>query len=199
VAGLLNKLLEHDDTITGTSEVNVLFGKNGDDFINAKAGADIIVGNEGDDVMKGGLGDDTFRFFANSGNDVITDFKVGNEETFDLIFIRDIGFILGKTSEGDLKIKFEDGGSVILEGVDFSQRNDVHFDAVSVSGGTGSSSRDAPARGRSRSENGRPREGPPNDVLIFWFRQPSCPACFASPERHRLCRSVRMVSTRSDP
>jgi Ca2+-binding RTX toxin-like protein len=130
VEPLLAELFEHDDELIGSSAGEYMIGESGDDVILGKGGADRIDGNDGDDVMNGGGGNDEFEFRGNSGKDVIKGFNVGDEENFDLIFIRDVGFSLGKTTENDLKIKFNDGSSVILEGVDFSQRNDVHIDAI---------------------------------------------------------------------
>lgn len=130
VSGLLQKLLQHNDSISGTAAANDLSGRAGDDVIKAKGGDDFVTGNAGDDTMSGGGGNDVFRFLGNSGTDVITDFNVGDGEVFDLLFIRNVGFSFGKTAENDLRIKFEDGSSVVLEGVGFSERNDVTVDAI---------------------------------------------------------------------
>jgi len=62
-------------------------GVEGNDVINGGAGNDTIMGNGGDDtltggadddVLTGGAGNDTFVYNAGDGDDIITDFNVGN-------------------------------------------------------------------------------------------------------------------------
>lgn len=50
---------DHDDTITGNADINLLFGLNGDDSIHGGGGNDTIYGGHGNDLIIGGDGNDT--------------------------------------------------------------------------------------------------------------------------------------------
>lgn len=130
--GFLPEFLSGDDTFIGrgAGTADFIQGEPGDDILKGKGGNDVLVGNVGDDTMSGGVGNDTFQFFGDLGKDVITDFNLGDDINFDTIFVRNTGFSLGQTSDGDLKIKFADGAQVILAGVDFDDRTEVTFDAI---------------------------------------------------------------------
>ncbi len=76
-----------DDIVTAGDGSDFLEGYSGNDILDAGEGDDDLVGGGGDDVMTGGAGNDTFytnipvygwdaRAF---GNDVITDFGVGED------------------------------------------------------------------------------------------------------------------------
>jgi Ca2+-binding RTX toxin-like protein len=53
-------VLAGDDTITGSTAADRLFGHDGNDVIDGRAGDDYIDGGRGADVMRGGPGDDTY-------------------------------------------------------------------------------------------------------------------------------------------
>jgi Ca2+-binding RTX toxin-like protein len=55
-----NVYLAGDDTITGSTAGDRLFGFDGNDVIDGRAGDDYIDGGRGADVMRGGPGDDTY-------------------------------------------------------------------------------------------------------------------------------------------
>ena len=88
----------YSDVLTGDDGANVLYGMAGNDTLNGGLGDDQLFGNEGDDVLSGGdgndnlsgdrgndtltggSGNDVFTFSARQfGNDVITDFKQGED------------------------------------------------------------------------------------------------------------------------
>lgn len=131
--GFFPQFLKEDDTIIGRGAGNgeIMQGEEGNDILKGKGGNDTLVGNVGNDILSGGVGNDVFQFFSgNDGKDVITDFNIGDDINFDTIFVRNTAFSFGQTTDGDLKVKFADGGQVILKGVDFDDRNDVTFDAI---------------------------------------------------------------------
>ncbi|SDC72797.1 carbohydrate-binding domain-containing protein [Belnapia rosea] len=66
-------------TLTGTADADTLTGKLGADTIMGGAGNDTITGDLGDDQLTGGSGADVFKFTPGDGQDVITDFKVGED------------------------------------------------------------------------------------------------------------------------
>jgi Ca2+-binding RTX toxin-like protein len=72
------------DKITGTRFADRIEGGNGKDTLSGFDGNDVLLGGNGDDVLNGGRGNDTltggngpdeFVFWANFGNDIITDFS----------------------------------------------------------------------------------------------------------------------------
>ncbi|WP_018388915.1 cadherin-like domain-containing protein [Ancylobacter sp. FA202] len=113
---------EGDDMLAGGSGKDVLDGGAGDDQIEGGAGNDRLIGGAGDDMLRGGLGRDTFVFASNSGNDVIVDFRAGQDtiafsgldfETFDDILAAMLD------SEDGVVIQLDDSGdhTVLLEGM----------------------------------------------------------------------------------
>ena len=107
-----------DDTITGNAGKNALFGRNGADILTGNAGrdklkggggADILLGGTGNDVLLGQRGDDwltgnsgrdTFVFQRKSGDDIISDFTIGE----DIIKLKAIDANTGKA--GNQKFRF---------------------------------------------------------------------------------------------
>lgn len=72
---LLDQVFSKDDKLVGSAENDrSLSGHGGNDRINGNAGSDYIDGGDGNDRMTGGSGTDIFRFYPNSGHDIITDF-----------------------------------------------------------------------------------------------------------------------------
>ncbi|MBX2866524.1 hypothetical protein KTR10_00995 [Candidatus Kaiserbacteria bacterium] len=68
-----------NDRLNGGAGNDELYGGAGNDSINAGTGDDDVFGSAGDDTLTGGLGDDVFYFNATGGEDVITDFTVGDD------------------------------------------------------------------------------------------------------------------------
>lgn len=58
-----------DDTLTGGSGDDQLFGDNGNDTLSGGVGADVLSGGNGDDTLIGGAGAD--QFFGGRGNDLL--------------------------------------------------------------------------------------------------------------------------------
>ncbi len=66
-----------DDTLNGGAGVDTLNGGNGNDTLNGEDGNDRLWGRAGDDAMSGGAGTDAFFFYADFGNDTISDYLLG--------------------------------------------------------------------------------------------------------------------------
>ncbi|MEM7545299.1 MAG: calcium-binding protein [Pseudomonadota bacterium] len=92
-----------DDTVIGSNGNDLLFGRGGDDVLRGGSGDDRILGNRGDDSLRGNAGNDVFSFKRNDGDDVVRDFRDGQ----DMIEIRN-----GAGSFGQLA--FEQMGNHVL-------------------------------------------------------------------------------------
>ena len=68
-----------NDHIVGDAGWDRLIGGSGNDFLEGGDGEDVIVGGAGDDLLSGGTREDHFVFQENFGNDVILDFKPGED------------------------------------------------------------------------------------------------------------------------
>ncbi|MEM9089778.1 MAG: hypothetical protein AAGC93_13645 [Cyanobacteria bacterium P01_F01_bin.53] len=66
-----------DQILQGGTGSQTLTGGVGDDLLEGFRGRDLLIGGLGDDILTGGNGEDTFVLSANTGTDIITDFKAG--------------------------------------------------------------------------------------------------------------------------
>ena len=62
-------VVDDDQTLTGTSGIDVMMGGTGDDTISGLDGNDVFNGRAGDDNLYGGDGDDIFIFQEGNGSD----------------------------------------------------------------------------------------------------------------------------------
>ena len=79
--------VDHDLSITGNKQNNVIIGADGDNVIDGGKGKDKIyggagnntlIGGAGNDTLTGGEGDNVFEYANGDGNDVITNYKSGD-------------------------------------------------------------------------------------------------------------------------
>ena len=68
-----------NDHLIGGEGWDRLYGDEGNDFLEGGGGEDLLIGGEGDDLMSGGAREDHFVYRGNFGNDVILDFKPGED------------------------------------------------------------------------------------------------------------------------
>ena len=66
---------DDNDTLSASTENNLVFGKGGNDTISGSGGNDILDGGKGNDYLYGGEGDDTYIFNKGYGTDVINDYN----------------------------------------------------------------------------------------------------------------------------
>ena len=96
--------------ITGSSDNDTITGGSGADSINGDDGDDLITGNAGNDTLTGGNGNDTFSYASGDGNDVITDYTVGEDiiklksGSIDSSYLNGSDVIL-KVGSGSIKVK----------------------------------------------------------------------------------------------
>ena len=121
----------YNDTITGDSGDNWLYGLDGDDTVNGGAGADVIFGNGGSDTLSGGSEADVFYFVAtDTGFDTITDF----ENDVDLLNLQHFQFssaqdVLDAASSNgaDTVIDLGAGTSIVLQNFALANFNETDF------------------------------------------------------------------------
>jgi len=75
-----------DDQLFGGAGNDEIFGGGGNDLLEGGLGSDIIWAGAGNDTLTGGADADTFIFGVVSGNDVVTDFSIFNDDRLDLRF-----------------------------------------------------------------------------------------------------------------
>ena len=109
------------DTLTGNELSNTL---------DAGAGIDLLIGGAGDDTMTGGAGADTFFIADGSGDDVITDFSIGQDIIdVEALFIAFERLIISDAA-GGTRIDYNNGvsvGSLLLQGVTASSLSSTDF------------------------------------------------------------------------
>ena len=68
-----------NDTLRGGAGNDSLIGGAGNDKLYGDAGVDTLNGGKGNDTLTGGAGNDVFLYAKGEGNDVITDYAVGDK------------------------------------------------------------------------------------------------------------------------
>jgi Ca2+-binding RTX toxin-like protein/3',5'-cyclic AMP phosphodiesterase CpdA len=122
-----------DDVLEGGIGNDALDGGSGDDELKGGLGRDRLAGGEGDDILSGGIGRDVFVFGANSGADIITDFRSGQDsielqgldfETFEQVLAAmvdtDEGVVLQLDASGETFVLIEHATRSGLGADDFS-------------------------------------------------------------------------------
>lgn|GEM_PF-867171 len=122
-----------DDYLAGGDGNDFLAGGNGDDILKGEANADTIAGGRGDDSLVGGADADLFRFDAGWGHDTITDFD-GNTDQIDLSATGLTFNNLTVTQQGGDALVSDGGGNSILIR-NFSAAS-VDADLLNISEGT---------------------------------------------------------------
>jgi hypothetical protein len=111
VSAMLSELQNRADRMIGSSSGEYLIGEAGND-----------------NLMSGGSGNDRFEFYGGqSGDDVITDFEIGDAVNFDTIFIAGMDYEIVKSGK-EAMFAFSDGSTLLLEGVRFADRAGIHID-----------------------------------------------------------------------
>ena len=71
-----------DDELRGGRNADEVRGGSGNDRLFGGRGHDTLIGGKGDDVIRGGFGAD--RFVYSAGNDLIEDFRLGDNDHFEI-------------------------------------------------------------------------------------------------------------------
>ena len=128
-----------DDRILGEDGDDVIEGGDGNDLIFGGNGSDLIGGLEGLDTLSGGAGADFFDLIPNTGQNVITDFEVGQDKLV-LIpvprFGSELTFEQLSITQGNnstvIKIAETDETLAVLRGVAASSINSSDFTNIEV-------------------------------------------------------------------
>ena len=71
-----------DDELRGGRNADEVRGGSGNDRLFGGRGHDTLIGGKGDDIIRGGFGAD--RFVYSAGNDLIEDFRLGDNDHFEI-------------------------------------------------------------------------------------------------------------------
>jgi Ca2+-binding RTX toxin-like protein len=134
---------------------DVLRGGSGDDLLDGQSGNDTLQGGADNDTLTGGVGNDIFVFEDAFGNDVITDFDIGDSDgngstndQFDVSNLTDSNgnpvnawdVTVTDDGNGNAVLIFPNGESITLQGIAPSQINRAsHLNAMGIpcfTGGT---------------------------------------------------------------
>jgi calcium binding hemolysin protein, putative len=108
-----------DDVIMGSSQMNFIRARGGNDTVYGKEGNDTISGDAGNDLLIGGEGDDTYEYNMGDGNDTIDNTGGGNDT---ILFSYGI-------SKDDVSFKKDGNDLIVTVNKDSSQTINVknHF------------------------------------------------------------------------
>jgi len=108
-----------------------LDGGKGDDFLSGGDGDDTLIGGKGDDTMQSGDGADTFVFSGGGGQDVVLDFKAGEDllqisRNINGLHIRTADDLASRVSDdhGNAVIDLGHGDTITLVGVNAADVQD---------------------------------------------------------------------------
>ncbi|WP_084506676.1 calcium-binding protein [Geminicoccus roseus] len=109
-----------NDRLFGGADDDSLFGDDGNDRLVGEAGNDVLYGGDGDDVLTGGAGDDEFVRYENGGNDLITDFGLGDDTV--LVFGESVSSFnefkaAASQSGANVVVNFGAGQSIIFQNI----------------------------------------------------------------------------------
>ena len=115
-------------TISGTSDDDILIGSDGDDTINAEDGYNDITGGKGNDIISAGYDRDTFYYNLGDGYYKITDLGGRDQIIFgDGISKENISFY---RKNDNLIISINDDFSQGIEIIDFFRNNDNRIENI---------------------------------------------------------------------
>lgn len=111
-----------------------------DDILNGGTGSDTLDGGVGNDTLTGGAGDDVFVYNIGDGDDVITDFNVGNSGAIDDDDQSNNDFIdlsAYYTHIDELRADLDDDGVLNQSTGDFSDNASLAGGSITLTGVTG--------------------------------------------------------------
>ncbi len=121
-----------DDLLHGGDGSDALIGGEGNDQLFGAAGDDAILGGAGNDVLSGGLGVDTFVFEASFGEDVITDYNMGEQGDDLIAFTSDVfvdydAVMAAAMQQGDDVVISAGGDSLLIQNASLDEMSSDDF------------------------------------------------------------------------
>jgi Ca2+-binding RTX toxin-like protein len=134
-----------NDTLTGTTDTDLLLGLEGNDTLSGGAGADVLDGGAGNDTLYGGAagytaaagaGNDTYRFGRGYGQDTVFDFDstAGNVDTIELVGLNQADVTIKR--DGNYFIISVNGTSDLLRVADWNMGTAARIERVRFADGT---------------------------------------------------------------
>jgi Ca2+-binding RTX toxin-like protein len=120
-------LVTGPQTLSGTSGADALTGSLGADVLTGAAGNDTVSGWGGNDTLQGGSGNDSYVYTYGGGADRID--EAGSASSGDALAIHGVlpgGVTLQRPVVDDLKLVFDDGGSIVIH----NQFNSLGWDVI---------------------------------------------------------------------
>lgn len=127
---MMRAVLQHQDTVYGSAQADILSGGGDEDILRGRGGADDLDGGKGDDRLVGGGGSDLF-IFTSGGDDTIADFdSTGGGNGQDYIGVESMSGIKIRDDGDDVLIRFGNGDTLTLLDVKHSTVTDADFQIV---------------------------------------------------------------------
>lgn len=105
---------EGNDTLTGMGGSDTIDGGAGNDVISGGFARDHITGGIGDDTLTGNAGSDVFYFTAGDGNDLVTDFSLGDKLIFEGLTASELATLQASFAVNDKKLSVDASTEVTL-------------------------------------------------------------------------------------
>ncbi|MBS1302239.1 Hint domain-containing protein [Loktanella sp. SALINAS62] len=121
-----------DDTVDAGGGNDTIYGGTGNDTLTGGSGDDKLFGGSGNDTLTGGTGNDTFGFDRSGGDDVVTDFDLGDadgdgfyNDQLDVSALRNLDgspvsafdVTVLDDGNGNAVLVFPEGETIVLQGV----------------------------------------------------------------------------------
>ncbi|MDZ4062731.1 MAG: hypothetical protein U1C75_16310, partial [Brevundimonas sp.] len=113
------------DQIIGSANADTLEGRGGHDTLSGGGGADILIGGRGNDTLTGGAGADRIVFSTGDGEDVVTDFEVGQDR---LVVHGHTAYQELRQVGADTLVVLSGGDSLLLRGITASTLTSASFE-----------------------------------------------------------------------
>jgi len=129
VTAMMRAVLQHEDTVNGSAQADMLFGGNDEDILRGRGGRDELDGGNGDDRLIGGGGSDLFIF--SGGHDTIADFdSTGGGNGQDYIGVESMKGFKIRDDGDDVVITWDNGDTLTLLDVKHTTVTDADFQLV---------------------------------------------------------------------
>ena len=123
------------DTLNGGAGNDKLYGGADNDKLYGNAGKDSLWGGAGNDSLWGGKGNDVFTFLAGGGNNYVMDYESGELlRIYNKAGAKTTTFSKYTFSDNKLTLTIKGGGTIILNGVDKSDKININGTSYQFNG-----------------------------------------------------------------